>query len=277
MTQSRSEPLEPKLIRIPAGRYQIGIDDAQVRNLAPRSSEAQRWQQKGYFSREQPAHFVQLKGFEIARYPVTAAEYRRFVSDAGYSHPDYWGHAGQQWLRQSGREHPAFWNDPDWPAGAHLPLVGVSWYESLAYCRWLAARTGRPYRLPSEAEWEAAARGPDGLLYPWGDVFEGSNCNCRGHGPGRRLAPGTMSPAGDSPFGVVDMAGNVSEWTLSQFRSYPIRLADGRDDHNATGVRVIRGGSWHSPPIRVRATARGYNDPDFCDHDVGFRLAAGDC
>ena len=153
-------------------------------------------------------------------------------------------------------------------------MIGVSWYEALAYCCWLAERTGRPYRLPSEAEWEAAARGPDGYEYPWGDTFDASRCNWREAGAGRPLAPGSYSPDGDSTFGLCDMAGNVSEWTRSLFRPYPTTYDDGRDDPHGRGPRVIRGGSWFSPVIRVRCTARGMNVPDFYDHDVGFRLAA---
>ncbi|MGD8857514.1 MAG: SUMF1/EgtB/PvdO family nonheme iron enzyme [Chloroflexota bacterium] len=274
MIQRKRAPVEPQLIPVPAGSYRIGIDERGVQLLARRSSNGRKWQERGYFGREQPAHMVVLDAFQMARTPVTVAEYRRFLADGGYSQRAHWTAAGWLWLRQTGRRQPALWHKPDCTADPRLPVVGVSWYEALAYSRWLVRRTGRPYRLPSEAEWEAAARGPDGRLYPWGDLFDVACCNSIDSGLGRPLAPGAFSPDGDSPFGLVDMAGNVSEWTMSLFRPYPIRPGDGRDDPEAAGERVIRGGSWFSPDIRARAGARGYNDANFSDHDVGFRLAA---
>lgn len=275
MTDKKRQYIEPQLVCIPNASYPIGTTDEQAQLQAGHSPEAEKWLERGYFGREQPAFMVNVASFEMARFTVTVAEYQLFLADSGYGLRDYWTDAGWQWIKKMGRKHPALWNDPRWTADTCLPVVGVSWYEALAYTRWLAARSGRPYRLPSEVEWEVAARGLDGRLYPWGNDFDVSRCNCRALRIGRPLAPGAFSPAGDSPFGLSDMAGNVSEWTQSLFRPYPVWPDDGRDDPQSSGQRVIRGGSWFSPEIRTRAAARGYNDADFSDDDVGFRLAAG--
>jgi formylglycine-generating enzyme required for sulfatase activity len=170
------------------------------------------------------------------------------------------------------RPPPAFWDDT-WAGDERLPVVGVSWYEALAYCRWLAAVMGRGYRLPSEAEWEKAARGTTGRTYPWGDQFDPGRCNTRADGPGRTLPVGGHSPGDESVYGCGEMAGNVSEWTQSLFQPYPYDAAGGREALEAEGPRVIRGGSWFKPKLRARASARGMNDPFFVDNDVGFRCA----
>ena len=275
MANLTSRPIEPQLAPIPGGSFVLGASDEQVSLLARNSPAARHWQEKGLFGRAQPQHEIQLAGFSIARFPVTVAEFRPFLSEGAYRQQELWGSAGWQWLRRMGRVQPVRWDDPAWPADERLPVVGVSWYEAQAYCHWLAWRTGRPYRLPTEAEWEAAARGPDGRAYPWGETFDARRCNCRDSGFGRPLIPGRYSPAGDSPYGLADMVGNISEWTMSLFWPYPIQPGDGRDDPEAAGERAIRGGSWFSPAIRARATARGMNDPHFSDDDVGFRVAAG--
>ena len=275
MDNKTNHPIEPHLVRIPAGSFVIGTSDEQVTLLARHSPAARQWQEKDYFGREQPQHEIQLAGFSVARFPVTVAEFRLFLSEGAYRQQEFWGSAGWQWLRRTGRVQPDRWDDPEWPADDRWPVVGVSWYEARAYCRWLARRSDQPYRLPTEAEWEAAARGPDGRMYPWGETLDVRRCNFRDSGFGRPLIPGRYSPGGDTADGLADMVGNVSEWTMSLFRPYPIRPGDGRDDPEAAGERVIRGGSWFSPAIRARAAARGMNDPDFSDDDVGFRVAAG--
>ena len=150
-------------------------------------------------------------------------------------------------------------------------MVGVSWYEAVAYCRWLSMETGNPYRLPTEAEWEKAARGTDGRLYPWGNDFVAELCNTRANNLGRTELVGSHSPDSDSPYGCADMVGNVSEWNLSQFKPYPYVAGDGRNKEEVETERVLRGGSWFQPALRARAVSRGMNDPFFIDNDVGFR------
>ena len=108
--------------------------------------------------------------------------------------------------------------------------------------------------------------------FPWGNAFESTRCNTREGGMKRIEAIGRHNPAGASPYGCAEMAGNVSEWTLSQYRPYPYDPRDGRDEVAGEGERVIRGGSWFKPMLRARVTARGMNDPFFSDNDVGFRI-----
>lgn len=132
-----------------------------------------------------------------------------------------------------------------------IHVVGISWYEAGAYCRWLSVETGKVYRLPTEAEWEKAARGKECWLYPWGDEFDQTQCNTRANILGRTEPVGRHSPDEDSPYGCADMVGNISEWTLSQFRPYPYVGSDGRNNEESETERVLRGGSWFQPALRA--------------------------
>jgi len=266
-------PFEPDLIVIEADPFIMGTSDAQIDWLADRLELAHVWREKGFFEREQPQHIVTLPRYAIARCPVTVSEFRAFVQGGGYKSRTCWTEAGWAWCQGRHRRQPDYWDDPIWTGRDDLPVVGVSWYEASAYCRWLSDVTGRRYRLPSEAEWERAARGVDGRIFPWGDIMDTAYCNARPSGVVRTSPVGSYSPAGNSPAGLVDMAGNVSEWTASLLAPYPYDLADGRDDPAAPGERVTRGGSWRSPLLRVRATARAASDPTYVDHDLGFRCA----
>jgi len=267
------------MIRIPGGPFVMGIGDQQVDSLVQHTDWAQEWQAKGRFAREQPQHTVTLPAYEIGRHPVTVGEFRAFVRAGAYQHRPYWTEAGWAWRAGHDITQPRSWDDPTWTGDDRFPVVGVSWYESYAYCCWLCDRTAQHYRLPTEAEWEKAARGTDGRLYPWGNDFDAARCNTRAGGLGRTTLVDSYSQAlhpergqgGESPYGCVGMVGNVSEWTLGRFMPYPVQAHDGRDEPQGRFERVTRGGSWHSPDFRARATARGMNDPEFRDHDLGFR------
>jgi formylglycine-generating enzyme required for sulfatase activity len=273
--QAGSERLafEPEMIHIPAGPFVMGTSDEQIDRLAERDPLAKRWREKGFFGREQPQQIVTLPGVSLGRYPVTVGQYRSFLEADGYRRQDYWTESGWDWRAGLGRLEPDGWRDEQWAGADYLPVVGVSWYEAHAYCHWLREATGRAYRLPTEAEWEKAARGVNGWLYPWGDEFDASRCNALPGDLGRTTVVGQYSPAGDSPFGCADVAGTVSEWTSSRYHAYPYNAADGRESPNGKAERVTRGGSWHSPELRVRTSSRGMNDPFFTDNDLGFRCA----
>ncbi len=276
ISSPRHQPQEPEMIHIPAGPFVMGTSDQQIDRLAQTSDLATKWREKGYFGREQPQHTVTLPDYCIAKHPVTVREYRAFVDAGGYLRRPHWTDAGWIWHSTRGILQPDLWDDAQWTGDDRLPVVGVSWYEAYAYCQWLSEMSGRNYRLPTEAEWEKAARGTDGRLYPWGDTFDASRCNTRASGLKRTTPVGTYSSSGDNPYGCADMVGNVSEWTASQYKPYPYDARDGRNDPAEDTERVIRGASWHSPVLRARTASRGMNDPFFTDNDVGFRCALTD-
>ncbi|MCB1908900.1 MAG: SUMF1/EgtB/PvdO family nonheme iron enzyme, partial [Rhodocyclaceae bacterium] len=173
------------------------------------------------------------------------------------------------WYPSSRQTHPERWHDPGFNHPAQ-PVVGVCWYEARAYCAWLAACSGRPCRLPTEAEWEAAAAGGQRRRYPWGEAFEPSRCNVfETHL--RATAPVGVFPDGETPDGLADLAGNVWEWCGSLYRPYPFDpAAAGRNDDD--GPRVLRGGSWNGSHHGCRAALRYGGVPDLRDDDVGFRV-----
>ncbi len=185
-------------------------------------------------------------------------------------------------LSQKSRSEPAFWKDRE-RNNPSQPVVGITWFEAKAYCGWLSEVTGKNYRLPSEAEWEAAARGLQDkpLLgkmtarkYPWGDDWDQEKANSL---EGRVLKPspvGTYSAAGAvGPYGAEDQAGNVYDWTSSLYLPYPYD-AEKSEQEESTDERVERGGSWDLDHWYVRCAYRSRDVPDDFDNSVGFRLVS---
>ena len=165
---------------------------------------------------------------------------------------------------------PAYWDDPAFNHAAQ-PVVGICWYEARAYCAWLSAQSGQAFRLPSEAEWEAAARGVAGRRYAWGEDFDAARCNAL-----ETHVRGTTSigvfPAGDTPEGLVDMSGNVWDWTSSLYKPYRHAADDGREDAEEECPRVVRGGSWGNDRLSCRCASRNSLAPGSRDGLVGFRV-----
>ncbi len=210
--------------------------------------------------------------YRIAKYPVTYAQYAAFVSSDGYTNKEYWTDAGWAWREKEKALHPtALWNDPQWHIANH-PVVGVTWYESYAFCRWLSAKTGQDIRLPTEAEWEKAARGKDGLIYPYGNTFDPSKGNTSESGIGRTSAVG-MFPGGASPYGAHDLSGNVWEWCQSKYAGQYHFPED--NDNNGTDVRVLRGGSWDYSQDFARAAYRLNGYPNLWFNYFGFCVVVG--
>ena len=236
---------------------------------------------------------MSLGSFALARYPVTNAQFKLFMEAGGYN-PDalWWSEAARAWLRRDDataddldqwqrrkyKDRPEFWGDPRLGSERpNHPVVGISWYEAVAFCAWLTGHLddGHLYRLPSEAEWEYAARGAERRLYPWGEREpDGERAN---YG---QMSDGTTAvgcfPAGATPNSrLLDMAGNVWEWTRSAYQPYPYDPDDGREDvHDPAEKRfTLRGGAWFGLSIDLRPANRLNNTPDYRGRNVGFRLA----
>ncbi len=192
------------------------------------------------------------KPFEIDIYPVTNAQYEKFIRDNGYSSDDYWTPEGIDWKDKNKIQLPENWNDPRFNH-PEQPVVGVSFYEAEAFAKWAGKR------LPTELEWEKAARGEDGREYPWGNKFDKEKCNSEESGINKTTRV-TVYPNGVSPYGCHDMAGNVWEWC--------------QDLHSKGGSgRVVRGGGWDNPSGGCRASCRSGYLPSYRDDALGFRLA----
>jgi len=249
----RQEDWEPLTLRVPAGAFVMGSTDDDAYAA----------------SDEKPQHSVSLPAYRIGRYPVTNAEFAHFIADGGYAARDHWTEAGWRERERRGWTEPEGYGTP-FNLPDH-PVVGVSWYEALAYCRWLEAKSGRPYRLPSEAEWEQAARGSDGRIYPWGNV-EPTRELCNFDNNVRATTPvDRYSPRGDSPYGCADMAGNVWEWCATRWQD---SYRDYQDDNDPAGEarRVVRGGSWFDSRNGVRCAFRDDRYPDYRLNGRGFRV-----
>ena len=233
--------------------------------------------------------------FAIGKYPVTNLQFSRFMKAGGYDQREYWSETGwawrtgtyvskadddsvKRWLEKrpvEKRSEPYYWHDEKWK-NPLAPVVGVTWFESEAYANWLAKRLGRPVRLPTEQEWEHAARGAQGREYAWGDVFTGHNLNCAEFwgqddnldwnkwlvDKGYEMASTTLVgqfPAGNTPEGMSDISGNVWEWTASWYEKTQVN-------------RVLRGGSWDSDRRDARCAGRDWLAPVDFVSSAGFRV-----
>jgi formylglycine-generating enzyme required for sulfatase activity len=168
-------------------------------------------------------------------------------------------------------DRPGYWDDPALSSSAR-PVVGVNWHEANAYCTWLSAVTGKSFRLPTEFEWEKAARGTDGRVYPWGNKFDLRKCNSV-ESQIYRTTPVGLLPAGISPNGIFDASGNVAEWTESWFKAYPEQKENQLEDYSEK-YRVTRGGSWNNNHWYVRCANRRRGAPVNFTYGIGFRLVS---
>jgi formylglycine-generating enzyme required for sulfatase activity len=264
---------------------------------------------------ERPAHTLDMAAFWIGRYPITNAQYQPFVEGGGYDRADYWSVEGWAWRQGAAadlspidddelrknyegwlagrpaerRDRPFWWDDPKWSAPTR-PVVGITWYEALAYCRWLDGilragdrfpfPVGHVLQLPSEAEWEKAARGAQGLRWPWANTWQEGAANTKEANLGQ-TSPVGMFPAGVSPYGVHDLSGNVWEWTRSRWGhtthrkpdyQYPYVASDGREDLSGSDLRILRGGSWYNEQRSVRCGSRRGYFPGYFSYGRGLRV-----
>jgi len=246
--QRRFRQLAPELVAVPAGVFLLGATCEQATALSERTSIALEW-----CLDETPQHPVELEAFQISRTPITCAEYVAFVLATDHPTPNYW----------HGDDPPPQLNDH--------PVVEVSLNDARWFCRWLSTATGREFRLPSEAEWERAARGDDQRAFPWGDTWQPGCCNTAEHGPGTTTPVGSFAQD-TSPFGCVDMAGNVEEWTTSTFAPYPGSTLV----PPAQPQIVARGGSWNGDAILARCTRRHARSAALTSPARGFRVVCID-
>ncbi|MBN1564978.1 MAG: SUMF1/EgtB/PvdO family nonheme iron enzyme [Anaerolineae bacterium] len=263
---------EPDTVLIPAGPFIMGSSAEQI--AAIENEKVRKWVEKT----EQPQRQIVLPAYRIGKYPVTVGEYRVFVEAGGYNEQRFWTEAGWRWrktgwlwLKKENTAHPKYWNDKKWSGHDRLPVVGVSWHEAVAFTQWLSGRTERKYRLPTEAEWEKAARGIDGRIYPWGNKGYKGMCNTVEAGFFSTTQVDQFNEQGESPCGVMDMAGNVWEWCLTVWQE---RYQYVKDQHvDGSDSRVLRGGSFNTKLHGARCVSRGFENPDERRNDIGFRVA----
>lgn len=257
-----------EMVRVPAGEFLMGSDKA-------KDPQA--------YDDELPQHRVNLAEYWIGKYEVTNGQFGAFVTATGYKTTAEQMGSGYVWTGSKWEDvKGAWWQAPQGPGSdingkETYPVVLVSWHDAVAFGAWASQVTGRVVRLPSEAEWEKAARGADERIYPWGNEapdcnrlnYWGKNGGCVG-----RPAPVGSYADGVSPYGAYDLAGNVWEWVSTKYRNYPYAASDGREDQNKTDVRLLRSGGWESDARRVRSANRNRADPSNRGDYLGFRLAA---
>ncbi|MGO8673048.1 MAG: SUMF1/EgtB/PvdO family nonheme iron enzyme, partial [Capsulimonadaceae bacterium] len=230
---------------VPAGKFVFGGDD------------------KAYGSG--PKQIIDLPAFRIARYPVTFIQFKAFLDAAdGYGNPRWWEglHEDAQKQRQAGPHEQRF------PFDNH-PREMVSWFDAVAYFRWLSSRLGYEITMPTEQQWEKAARGTDGRAFPYGNEFDEAKCNSGQSGISQTSAVGAF-PDGGSPYGAMDMSGNVWEWTLTEYDTLQ------NTNISSNNARVLRGGGWNYNDVDVFRCANRYRDlPGGADDIVGFRGSSG--
>ncbi len=243
-------PLFPgELVVIPAGDFQMGS-------------------KRGHIN-ERPVHIVFVDSYYIGRYEVTNKEYKEFIDATGYPPP----------VNVEGLDSDYnFWDGRTYPTEIeNQPVVNVSWYDAIAYCKWLSQATGENYRLPTEAEWEKAARGTDQRIYPWGNrkpTRMHSNYNREWDGPIRTIFNVGSLAKGKSPYWVYDMSGNVWEWCSNWYKTdYYEKSARSNPKGPKEGVsKSVRGGSWASDDNLIRSAARYGYYPDLRSSRGGFRI-----
>lgn len=222
---------------------------------------------------ESNRRITEIPAYSIARYPVTNAQFDLFIRAGGYTTDRWWTLDGEPWRAASQGTHRRYWDTtfPDRLTPDDHPVVDVTWYEAMAFCHWLAEETRQHVLLPTAAMWRRAAGGERGLVYPWGDEWDGERCRHSG----KPFDPLLTTPVtrysdagGDSPFRVSDMAGNVWEWCLDDAESGEI------DPEIGAGARLLLGGSWiDDDPAAFRIDHQMSAAPDEARANIGFRIA----
>ncbi|MEJ5309552.1 MAG: SUMF1/EgtB/PvdO family nonheme iron enzyme [Anaerolineae bacterium] len=288
----------PEFIPLPGGEFWMGTDEAEAARL------------EQYFAYETPRHKVYVDAFALAQVPTTNAMFARFIEAGGYRDPRWWVDAPKGFWRPEGtikgwwgdeRSQPAFWDDAHFNA-PNQPVVGVTWYEAVAYCRWLTAmrNDGHIYRLPTEAEWERAARGlippsippgggeetspplggiEGGRIYAWGNTWQPNRANTKELNL-ERTTPVGIFPDGATPEGLLDMTGNVWEWCNDWYDKAAYGKCARQIARNPAGpergqYKILRGGSFYNEKAYARCAFRHWLNPARRIVNGGFRVARG--
>lgn len=221
---------EPEWIEIPPGEFYMGNNNGR--------------------DNEKPRHSCYAEQFWIARVPITNIQYLIFVESTGYNPPSHWQN-----------------NRPIKGLESH-PVVNVGWNDAIAYCHWLSEVTKKSITLPNEIQWEKASRGTKGWHYPWGNEFDRTKCNCSELGVGTTTPVGVFSN-GISPYGILDMVGNIFEWTNSWYSAYlNSKVYDKTEEPK---YRVIRGGAYNLGFNLLRSSLRDISQPTNVYNNLGFR------
>lgn len=253
----------PEIVEIPAGPFIVGSDQPE-REAAYRLDEAayghSRTREGGWYEGERDRETIAIGAYRITRAPITNAEYRAFVAATGRPAPAVDARTWESYrlVHPYERTRRHAWTDgtPPRDRGDH-PVVLVSHDDAEAYAAWLSRQTGKTWRLPTEIEWEKAARGADGRRFPWGDGYDPRRLNSHDLGPFDTMPVGSF-PDGASPFGVVDAAGQVFEWTATPA---------------GAGRYLVKGGSWDDKGCGVCRPAARHSRPADLKHIlIGFRL-----
>jgi formylglycine-generating enzyme len=243
------------MVWVSAGEFTMGSNPTEISRMWKKFGWKEDWKQ--YTKGESPKHRVHLDGYWIYKHEVTVAQYRKFCAETGHQMP----------------------NEPFWVWYDDHPIVSVNWYDAAKYCQWAGVA------LPTEAQWEKAARGTDGRIFPWGNEWDSRRCNGTYPGIGRTTPVGSY-PDGASPYGIMDMAGNVWEWCMDEYDEEFYDKNESRTNNPVSGglinfksnrfknlnsMRVVRGGSWRYAPSVSRAAVRGGNNPGLRNYTRGFR------
>ena len=270
--ESWTEPqTDMVFVRVPAGTFTMGSSSEEIEaalmlcKASPGESCERDW-----FENEEPQHQVYLDEYWIGQTQVTNDQYQAFVDAGGYNDPAFWTDTGWAWRQDQNIDGPQCQEDETLNQ-IDQPVTCISWFEGMAFASWLAKETVLDIRLPTEAEWEKAARGTDARIFPWGNEWDGSrlnycdlNCSRDGADPlvddgYNKTAPVGSYPQSASPYGVLDMAGNLWEWTLSSYTylDYPYVADDGREQTDMWAPRTVRGGgAWYNTAKYARSADR---------------------
>ena len=247
---SSSKIVEPQMINISAGKFLMGSSPKQVEQAIRNGAN------KFWVEWEQPQVEVELSRYSIGKYPITNYEYSIFIKDTAH-------------------KPPRGWNEDQYPPekGDH-PVVNVSWDDAIAYCSWLSKLTGKNYSLPTEAQWEKAARGTNGNIWPWGNEFSSNRANTKELNIGTTTSVGKFSPHGDSSYGCSDMSGNVWEWCSDKWQ-YDSSSKISKSSHVSPQENnfMVRGGSYNRSSWEARCATHRANKATLVGEAKGFRVA----